>query len=336
MPVKQRIAIIGAGSWGTALAIVSARAGHDVYLWSRNAEVAASINERKINERYLTSATIPDGVTAFTSIESAVADAATIIIAAPSHAVRQLLVDISASLPTASLIVSATKGIEVESGKRISEIVGEVFGQNALKRFVCLSGPSFAEEVVQGHPTAVVAASVNDEAAQMVQRSISFETLRIYTNNDVVGTELGGAVKNVMAIAAGMVSGLGFGANTLAALITRGLAEMSRLALVSGAQIETLMGLAGLGDLVLTCTGKLSRNRSVGEQLGKGKSLDEIIAGMNEVAEGIKTTLAVKQLADRAGLEMPITNEVNAVLYEGKSVQAAVSDLLSRPLKHEK
>ena len=335
MPPKERIAVIGAGSWGTALAIVSARAGHDVYLWSRNAEVAASINERRINKRYLTSATIPDGVTATTSIESAVADASTIIIAAPSHAVRQLLVDSSASLPTTSLIVSATKGIEVESGRRISEIVSEVVGQNALKRFVCLSGPSFAEEVVQGHPTAVVAASADDEAAQMVQRSLSFETLRIYTNNDVVGTELGGAVKNVMAIAAGMVSGLGFGANTLAALITRGLAEMSRLALGRGAQIETLMGLAGLGDLVLTCTGKLSRNRFVGEELGKGKTLKEITANMNEVAEGIKTTLAVQQLSERDGLEMPITNEVKAVLYDGKSARAAMNDLMSRPLKQE-
>ncbi len=335
MPLKQRIAIIGAGSWGTALAIVSGRAGHDVCLWSRNAEVAASINERRINDRYLTSAAIPDGVAATTSLENAVRDRALVIIAAPSHAVRQLIAHSSSALASSSLIVSATKGIEIERGRRISEIVSEVIGGNALKRFVCLSGPSFAEEVVQGHPTAVVAASVNEEAAQTVQLAFSFETLRIYTNSDVVGTELGGAVKNVMAIAAGMVSGLGFGANTLAALITRGLAEMSRLALVHGAQIETLMGLAGLGDLVLTCTGKLSRNRFVGEELGKGKTLTEITANMNEVAEGIKTTLAVQQLSERAGLEMPITNEVKAVLYDGKSARAAVNDLMRRPLKGE-
>ena len=336
MPVKQRVAIIGAGSWGTALAIVAARAGNEVCLWSRTPEVAASINERRVNSRYLTSVAIPDGVVATTSIEKAVCDASIVIIAAPSHAVRQLVIGSLPALESSSLIVSATKGIEVESGKRISEIVSEVVGNDALKRFVCLSGPSFAEEVVANHPTAIVASSNDEQSAQTVQVALSFETLRIYTNADVVGTELGGAVKNVMAIAAGMVSGLGLGANTLAALITRGLAEMSRLALFHGGHSETLMGLAGLGDLVLTCTGRLSRNRSVGEQLGKGKSLDEIIAGMNEVAEGIKTTLAVKQLADRAGLEMPITNEVKAVLYDGKSARAAVNDLMSRPLKQEK
>lgn len=335
MPLKQRIAIIGAGSWGTALAIVAARAGHEVHLWSRTPQVAASINEKRVNDRYLTSAKIPAGVTATTSIQNVVRDASIVIIAAPSHAVRQLLVTASSSLNSTSIIVSAAKGIEIDRGKRVSEIVSDVVGAEALRRFVCLSGPSFAEEVVANHPTAVVAASIDEQAAQTVQVALSFETLRIYTNDDVVGTEFGGAVKNVMAIAAGMVSGLGFGSNTLAALITRGLAEISRLALFHGAQIETLMGLAGLGDLVLTCTGKLSRNRSVGEQLGKGKSLDEIIAGMNEVAEGIKTTLAVKQLADRAGLEMPITNEVKAVLYDGKSARAAVNDLMSRPLKQE-
>lgn len=335
MSIKQRIAIIGAGSWGTALAIVAARAGHDVHLWSRTPEVAASINETRVNHRYLTSASIPTGVVATTSIGTAVRDASIVIIASPSHAVRQLLVTASSSLNPTSIIVSAAKGIEIDRGKRVSEIVGDVVGAEALRRFVCLSGPSFAEEVVANHPTAVVAASVNEPAAETVQVTLSFETLRIYTNTDVVGTEFGGAVKNVMAIAAGMVSGLGFGSNTLAALITRGLAEISRLALFHGAQVETLMGLAGLGDLVLTCTGKLSRNRSVGEQLGQGKSLDEIIAGMNEVAEGINTTLAVKQLADRAGLEMPITNEVKAVLYDGKSARAAVNDLMTRPLKGE-
>lgn len=335
MPVKQRVAIIGAGSWGTALAIVAARAGNEVCLWSRAPDVAASINERRVNSRYLTSAAIPDAVIATPNIEDAVRDATMVIIAAPSHAVRQLVIGSSAALESSSLIVSATKGIEVESGKRISEIVAEVVGNDALKRFVCLSGPSFAEEVVANHPTAIVASSVDEQAAQTVQVALSFDTLRIYTNADVVGTELGGAVKNVMAIAAGMVSGLGLGANTLAALITRGLAEMSRLALFHGGCIETLMGLAGLGDLVLTCTGKLSRNRFVGEELGKGKTLAEITANMNEVAEGIKTTLAVKQLADRAGLEMPITNEVKAVLYDGKSARAAVNALMSRPLKQE-
>ena len=333
--MKHRVAIIGAGNWGTALAIMSARAGHDVRLWSRNRKVVASINERHVNEHYLTSATIPDNVIATMEADAVLDGASIMIIAAPSHSVRELLVNISPSVPLSTIIVSATKGIEVESGQRVSEIVCDVLGEQSLSRFVCLSGPSFAEEVVANHPTAVVAASVTNEIAQSVQRALSFETLRIYTNKDVVGTELGGAVKNVMAIAAGMVSGLGFGSNSIAALITRGLTEISRLALFHGARIETMMGLAGLGDLVLTCTGNLSRNRFVGEQLGKGKQLTEITAGMNEIAEGIRTTLAVKQLADRAGLELPITNQVKAVLYDGKSARVAVNDLLSRPLKEE-
>jgi len=198
-----------------------------------------------------------------------------------------------------------------------------------------LSGPSFAKEVVAGHPTAIVAASKDGVAARAVQNDLSFDNLRIYTNADVVGTEVGGSVKNVMAIAAGMADGLGFGSNSVAALITRGLAEITRLARREGAQMETLMGLAGLGDLVLTCTGSLSRNRFVGEELGKGRTLAEITADLSEVAEGINTARAVKKLADRAGLEMPITNEVNAVLYDGKPARDAVSELMSRPLREE-
>ena len=336
MSLKHCIAIIGAGSWGTGLSIVAARAGHEVRLWSRDPEIVGSINKQRVNPKYLTFAAIPNDVSATADIADAFAGASILVIAAPSHAVRQLLQQNSSAVDRETVVVSAAKGIEVESGKRISEIVAEVLDEDSQQRFVCLSGPSFAEEVVNNHPTAIVAASVNPDTAQIVQRALSFNSLRIYTNTDVVGTELGGAVKNVMAIAAGMVSGLGFGSNSLAALITRGLAEIARLALFQGAHLETMMGLAGLGDLVLTCTGKLSRNRFVGEQLGKGKSLSEITAGMNEVAEGIKTTLAVQQLAHRAGLEMPITNEVKAVLYDGKSVRAAVEDLMRRPLKDEK
>ncbi|HEV2834785.1 MAG TPA: NAD(P)H-dependent glycerol-3-phosphate dehydrogenase, partial [Pyrinomonadaceae bacterium] len=198
-----------------------------------------------------------------------------------------------------------------------------------------LSGPSFAKEVVEGHPTAIVAASKDAAAARAVQNDLSFENLRIYTNTDVIGTELGGSVKNVMAIAAGMAAGLGFGSNSVAALITRGLAEITRFARREGAQVETLMGLAGLGDLVLTCTGSLSRNRFVGQELGKGRSIEQITAGLSEVAEGINTARAVKQIADRANLEMPIVNEVNAVLYSGKSARDAVAELMSRPLREE-
>jgi glycerol-3-phosphate dehydrogenase (NAD(P)+) len=233
------------------------------------------------------------------------------------------------------IIVSATKGIEIETGKRISQIVAEVIPEPNRPRFVCLSGPSFAREVVDNHPTAVVAASDDRDASRLVQSELSSDTLRIYTNDDVIGAELGGSVKNVMAIAAGMVAGLGFGSNSIAALITRGLAEMTRLALSQGAKPETLMGLAGLGDLVLTCTGNLSRNRYVGQELGKGRRLDEITANMSEVAEGVKTTLAVKRLADRIGVEMPITNEVHGVLYEGNLASDAANELMTRPLREE-
>jgi glycerol-3-phosphate dehydrogenase (NAD(P)+) len=198
-----------------------------------------------------------------------------------------------------------------------------------------LSGPSFAKEVVAGHPTAVVAASEDRDAGRIVQSELSFDNFRIYTNDDVAGTELGGSVKNVMAIAAGMVAGLGFGSNSIAAVITRGLAEMTRLALGQGAKLETLMGLAGLGDLVLTCSGSLSRNRFVGQELGKGRSLAEITAGMSEVAEGVKTTLAVKRLAESVGVNMPITNEVHSVLYEGKLASDAANELMTRPLREE-
>ena len=331
--MTKRIAIIGAGSWGTALAIIAARAGHEVMLWSRDPEVVTSINEERVNSRYLTSVSVPERVTATNEVGKALDQASLVLLAAPSHAIRDLLTQMSPALDEPAIIVSVSKGIEIETGKRISEIVKEVVGRAHL--FVCLSGPSFAKEVVTGTPTAIVAASKDAIAARTVQSDLSFENLRIYTNADVVGTELGGSVKNVMAIAAGMTTGLGLGSNSVAALITRGLAEITRLARREGAQMETLMGLAGLGDLVLTCTGSLSRNRYVGEQLGKGIPLDEITAGMNEVAEGIKTTLAVKQLADRAGLEMPITNEVKAVLYDGKSVRDAVAELMSRPLREE-
>ena len=329
----KRIAIIGAGSWGTALAVVAARAGHAVSLWSRNAEVINSINERRVNSRYLISTMIPPNVTATGDLGAALHETPMALLAAPSHAARELLSAMSPLLDQQAVIVGVSKGIEIESGKRISEIAKEVV--EGSRPYVCLSGPSFAKEVVERHPTAVVAASKDPAAARMVQNDLSFENLRIYTNADVIGTELGGSVKNVMAIAAGMTAGLGFGANSVAALITRGLAEITRLARREGAQVETLMGLAGLGDLVLTCTGSLSRNRFVGEELGKGRTLDEITAKLNEVAEGINTARAVKKVADRAGLEMPITNEVNAVLYDGKPARDAVAELMSRPLREE-
>ena len=329
----KRIAIIGAGSWGTALAIMAARAGRQVSLWTRNSDVVTSINERRVNPRYLSPILIPNEVGATNAMEVAVEQAEMVLFAAPSHAARELFAALAAHLNEPTILVSVAKGIEIETGKRVSEIAKEFAG--SAHQFVCLSGPSFAREVVAGHPTAIVAASRHAGAARAVQNNLSFENLRIYTNADLIGAELGGSVKNVMAIAAGMAAGLGFGSNSVAALVTRGLAEITRLARREGAQMETLMGLAGLGDLVLTCTGALSRNRYVGEELGKGRSLAEITADLSEVAEGINTARAVKQLANRSNLEMPIVNEVSAVLYEGKSPREAVSELMSRPLREE-
>lgn len=331
----KRIAVIGGGSWGTALSIVAARAGQAVTLWSRNHEVVESINRDHVNSVYLVDSRLPDGVRATTEISDALERAELVILAAPSHATRSILKSMTGAVRPEMIFVSATKGIEIETGKRISQILAEVVGEKFPPGFVCLSGPSFAREVAERHPTAIVAASADAKLAGIVQSELSFENLRIYTNADVVGVELAGAVKNVMAIAAGIVVGLGFGANSIAALITRGLAEMTRLALREGGKLETLMGLAGLGDLVLTCTGSLSRNRFVGQELGKGRSLSEIEADMKEVAEGIKTTEALRRLATRLGVEMPITDEVHGVLYEGKSPLEAATTLMARPLRGE-
>lgn len=331
----KHIAVIGAGTWGTALSVIAARAGHTVKLWARQKEVVDSINQHRTNSRYLSSTLIPEAVAATADIGDVVNDAHLVLFAAPSHTARSLLTAIRLQLDNSSIVVNVAKGIEIDSGKRISQVVEDVLGEPFIQRFVCLSGPSFAKEVVENHPTAVVAASRNPDAAQTVQAELSFDNFRIYTNTDVVGTELGGSIKNVMAIAAGMTSGLGLGSNSVAALITRGLAEITRLVLSQGGQIETLMGLAGIGDLVLTCTGTLSRNRFVGEELGKGRKLQEITAGMNEVAEGIKTSRAVQRLAENARIEMPITNEVCAVLYDGKTAKEAVAQLMSRPLRAE-
>jgi glycerol-3-phosphate dehydrogenase (NAD(P)+) len=331
----SRIAIIGAGNWGTALGIVAGRAGHEVCLWSRNPAVVEGIERERVNRVYLSSQKVPDTLRATSDFGEALKDAEFVLLASPSHVTRALLEAMLPQLRGEMLFISATKGIEIETGKRISEVLADVVGERFKARFVCLSGPSFAQEVVTGQPTAVVAASENLDDSRAVQALLSFENLRVYTNLDVAGTELGGALKNVMAVAAGIVSGLGLGTNSVAALITRGLAEMTRLSLSQGARMETMMGLAGLGDLVLTCTGSLSRNRFVGQELGRGRPLVHIVGAMQEVAEGVKTTRAVKQLALKLNVEMPITNEVHAVLYEGKTAAAAAEELMTRPLRGE-
>jgi len=330
-----RIAIIGGGSWGTALGLVAGRAGHEARLWSRNAAVVEEINREHVNSAYLKSHALPETLRATCEMSQAVRGAELVLLASPSHATRELLRGMLPFVEPGMLFVSATKGIEIETGKRISEVTREVLVQQFEPRFVCLSGPSFAQEVADGQPTAIVAASSSAFDSKLVQSVFSFRNLRVYTNTDVVGTELGGSVKNVMAVAAGMVNGLGLGANSVAALITRGLAEMTRLAQASGARLETLMGLAGLGDLVLTCTGSLSRNRYVGQELGRGRELEDVLSGMREVAEGVKTTRAVKHLADKLSVLMPITEEVHAVLYEGKSARDAADALMQRPLRDE-
>jgi glycerol-3-phosphate dehydrogenase (NAD(P)+) len=331
----NRIAVIGAGSWGTALSIVAGRAGHEVRLWSRNRETVEEINREHVNSRYLAAHVIPSNVRATCEMNEALRGAEMVLLVAPSHVTRELVARLLPWVEPQMIFVSATKGIEIETGRRVSQVVREVLGAGLDERFVCLSGPSFADEVAAGQPTAAVAASSSIRYSRLVQEALSYENLRVYTNTDVVGTELGGSVKNVMAVAAGMVAGLGLGTNSVAALITRGLAETARLALAEGARMETLMGLAGMGDLVLTCTGSLSRNRYVGQELGKGRALEEILSGMTEVAEGVKTTRAVHRLAQKLHVEMPITNEVHAVLYEGKRVPDAVESLMTRPLRDE-
>jgi glycerol-3-phosphate dehydrogenase (NAD(P)+) len=334
--IFMRIAIIGAGSWGTALAVVAARGEHDVCLWARSAEVVEEIHRQRMNGGYLANCQIPSRVRATNDFGEALKDAEIVILAMPSHVARAVLMSLKFYAAPQMIFVSAAKGIEIATGERISQIIRDVFGDWTIApRVVALSGPSFAREVVEGHPTAIVAASDSLADARAVQESLSVGNLRVYANDDLIGVELGGALKNVMAIAAGMCVGLELGANSIAALITRGLAEMTRCGVAKGARRETLAGLAGLGDLVLTCTGRLSRNRFVGEEIGRGRKLEDVLSGMRETAEGVKTARAIYTEAKRMSIEMPIAAEVYKVLYDAKPPRAAIEDLMSRPLKDE-
>jgi glycerol-3-phosphate dehydrogenase (NAD(P)+) len=333
--VRKRIAVIGAGSWGTALAISAARNRHEVRLWTRAAEVALGIQRTRRNPFYLSDFDLPENIIATASLEQALEGADFIIVVVPSHAVREMAGRMRQHLGPGAVIVSATKGVENGTLMRMSEVIEDVLGDRLRPRIVALSGPSFAREVAKGDPTAIVAASLDRGSSEMVQRDLSSNVLRIYTNDDVVGVELGGAVKNVVAIASGVVRGLGFGTNSVAAIITRGLAEITRFAMAQGAHAETMSGLAGLGDLVLTCTGDLSRNRYVGIELGRGRKLDDILSEMREVAEGVKTTRAIYELGRRMHIDMPITESTYALLYEGKPALEAAHELMGRPLKHE-
>jgi glycerol-3-phosphate dehydrogenase (NAD(P)+) len=330
----SRIAVIGAGAWGTALALVLARGQrHHVRLWAYEEEVCKSIAKNRTNDLFLPGVTLPAPIEVTNSLPAALESAEIVLTVMPSHHARRLFQQMKTSLPGNTIVVSATKGIENGTDKRMTEIAAEVTG---VARIAAMSGPSFAKEVARGDPTAVTVASANAEVAAGIQREFSDPTFRVYTSDDVIGVELGGALKNVIAIAAGIVEGLNLGHNSAAALITRGLAEMTRLAVACGARRETLSGLSGMGDLVLTCTGALSRNRTVGVELGRGRKLPEIMAGMHcMVAEGVFTTDAALGLAKRREIEMPITEQVHAILHEEKSPKDAIRELMNRPGKEE-
>jgi glycerol-3-phosphate dehydrogenase (NAD(P)+) len=332
----KKIAIIGAGSWGTALALVAARAGNQVRLWAHSREVADALRQERENEVYLPDFKLPENIAPTNDLAEAVGDAEVVLTAVPSHVCREIYTTMSPHLRPQMVFVNATKGIEIETGMRMEEVVRDVLKDHFEPRYVVLSGPSFAIEVARDEPCAIVAASHSMTWATTVQEAFSTNRFRGYTNNDVIGVEVGGAIKNVMAIATGAVNGLGLGYNSAAALVTRGLAEMTRLAVRMGGRAETLAGLAGMGDLVLTCFGHLSRNRRVGYELGRGRKLDEIIGEMREVAEGVKTARAAYRLADKLGVEMPITTGVYQMLYEGKSPRELMVELMERPLKSER
>ena len=331
----KRISIIGAGNWGTALAIALGRKGYPVKIWAYEREVAESIRLRHENELYLPGIKIPLDVSATADLGACLAGSKIVVMAAPSHVYRTLVEKMLPNLKPEMIFVSATKGIESECLMRMSEVIQTTVSPRFAARVCVLSGPSFAREVALGDPTAVVVASEDRDAATLVQAEFSSATFRLYTSSDVIGVEMGGAVKNVIAIAAGVIQGLGLGHNPTAALITRGLAEMARLACACGARRETLAGLAGLGDLALTCTGDLSRNRRVGIELGKGNRLSDIVSSMRMVAEGVKTTKATVALAEKYGVEVPITWQVNRILEGEVSPRMAIRELMERTLREE-
>ena len=335
----SEIAIIGAGAWGTALSIALGRkATHRVRLWAHEKEVRDSIVAQRTNELYLPGQTIPECVVPTNDYKEALHGAEIVVSVMPSHHCRAVFEELHVHLTPTMMVVTATKGLEGGTMMRMSEVITQVVSAGAgfTPQVGALSGPSFAKEVARGDPTAITIASQHSALAETVQREFSDAQFRIYTNKDVVGVELGGALKNIIAIAAGVCDGLGLGHNSIAALITRGLAEITRLVVACGGRQETMAGLAGLGDLVLTCTGGLSRNRSVGVELGRGRRLPEIIAGMHGmVAEGVFTTQAAVGLARARGVEMPITEQMDAILHAGKPARDAIRELMTRTAKRE-
>lgn len=331
------MAILGGGSWGTALAIVLSRThrAHEIALWVRDAVLAESMRQTRENKLYLPGHKLPESVQVTHEIEQALVGAGIILGAVPSAHAREVYSAAGPRAAEGAAFVSATKGLEPTTHKRMSEVIAQVVPPELARRIAILSGPSFAAEAAAGQPTAVVLASSDIALANELQEEFAAPNFRLYTNDDVLGVELAGAMKNVIAIAAGACQGIGLGSNPLAALITRGLAEMTRLAVAFGARQQTLSGLAGLGDLVLTCTGALSRNRHVGIELGKGRALADILEGMKMVAEGVGTAGALLALAREAGIELPITEQVDAILHHGRSPRDAIRSIMERPLKRE-
>jgi glycerol-3-phosphate dehydrogenase (NAD(P)+) len=327
------IAVLGCGSWGTALSVHLARTGHAVRLWGRDASLVARMAEARENGTYLPGIELPAGLDPVAALETAVRDASMVVVAVPSHGLRATLRAVRPYLAEAAPIVSTVKGLEQASLLRMSEVIAEELGPS--RPVVVLSGPSFATEFAHAQPTVVVVASSDRDAASQVQHEFRSRCLRLYVTDDVVGVELGGALKNVIAIAAGVVESTGLGHNAMAALVTRGLAEISRLAIAMGGRRDTLAGLSGLGDLVLTCTGQLSRNRQLGIELGRGRTLDDVLAGMKMVAEGVRTTSAALQLGERHGIELPIIAQMAELLEGRKTPRAAVEDLMLRPQRSE-
>ena len=330
-----RVGVIGAGAWGTALAQLMADQGAQVTIWSFEPEVAEDINTFHENKVFLPNATLSERLKGTNDFAEAVGDAELVLVVCPSHVMRVVMTQAAPHLPADVPIVSASKGIENDTLMTMSEVLEDVLPIPYHRMLAFLSGPSFARELVNRLPTAVSVAARYEKVAEQVQQMMVAPYFRVYTSTDVVGIELGGALKNVVAIAAGAADGLGLGYNSTAALVTRGLAEITRLGVQRGANPLTLAGLSGMGDLVLTCMGGLSRNRTVGQKLGQGQTLDEIIGEMRQVAEGVKTARSVYRLAEREGVDMPICSAVYRVLYEGMSAKDAVSGLMARSLKRE-
>lgn len=325
------VSVIGGGSWGTTLALLLSTKGYDASLWVLEEDLASRINETGLNDLYLPGVTLPDNLRAYTSLEKVLKNCRFVINAVPTQHTRLVMTQALPFIPKDAIVVSASKGIEHKTHLTVSGIMTDVLGMGVS----ALSGPSFAREVASGFPTAVTVASPRSSEALLLQEIFNTQTFRVYTHDDIIGAEVGGALKNVIAVASGIVDGLGFGNNTRAALITRGLAEITRLGVKMGAKEQTFSGLSGLGDLVLTCTAMMSRNYSVGFRLGKGESLQEIITSTNTVAEGITTAKSAHELALSKGVEMPITSQVHSVLYEGKNPKDAVMELMTRSLKSE-